>query len=185
MIVILIRHISYVHYFSTPLLQWTDYYSRLGRIEHFAYLNSIRFFEIYLQMSSHWLFLFFFPCLLQDLTLKKGVTVPAGTMLVVPVQLVQMDHFSWGTDASQFNPYRFLSKKGKPSDQSGSVLSRGFILAFFLLSISDLNFLVTTIFWSCSLKYGKWLYIRLSFLNMFGCSCGSSAYMHPINMLFQ
>lgn len=36
--------------------------------------------------------------------------MPAGAIMVVPVQLVQMDSSSWGSDASQFNPYRFLSK---------------------------------------------------------------------------
>ncbi|XP_068664011.1 cytochrome P450 734A1-like [Aristolochia californica] len=45
-----------------------------------------------------------------DLTLKNGVTVPAGAIVVVPLQLVQMDDSSWGSDANQFNPYRFLSK---------------------------------------------------------------------------
>ncbi|XP_077241605.1 cytochrome P450 734A1-like [Tasmannia lanceolata] len=45
-----------------------------------------------------------------DLNLKTGVTVPAGTILVVPVQQVQMDSSIWGSDAKQFNPYRFLSK---------------------------------------------------------------------------
>ena len=32
---------------------------------------------------------------------------------MVPVQLVQMDDSCWGDDASQFNPYRFLSKAVK------------------------------------------------------------------------
>lgn len=45
-----------------------------------------------------------------DLNLKTGITVPAGAILIVPVQLVQMDGSCWGSDASQFNPYRFLSK---------------------------------------------------------------------------
>ncbi|GLT88639.1 hypothetical protein SLE2022_066560 [Rubroshorea leprosula] len=51
-----------------------------------------------------------------DLRLLSGVIIPAGTVLVVPVQLVQMDDSSWGTDAGEFNPYRFLSKTGKNSD---------------------------------------------------------------------
>ncbi|XP_068660813.1 uncharacterized protein [Aristolochia californica] len=45
-----------------------------------------------------------------DLKLKSGITVPTGAIVVVPIQLVQMDDSSWGTDANQFNPYRFLSK---------------------------------------------------------------------------
>lgn len=44
-----------------------------------------------------------------DLRFANGVTVPAGAVLVVPVQLVQKDDFNWGKDASDFNPYRFLS----------------------------------------------------------------------------
>ncbi|XP_010244425.1 PREDICTED: cytochrome P450 734A1-like [Nelumbo nucifera] len=51
-----------------------------------------------------------------DLKLKTGITVPAGTILVVPVQLVQIDDSCWGSDASQFNPYRFLSKVVKTGD---------------------------------------------------------------------
>ncbi|XP_038691264.1 cytokinin hydroxylase-like isoform X1 [Tripterygium wilfordii] len=51
-----------------------------------------------------------------DLSLKNGVTIPAGAVLVAPVQLMQTDDSSWGTDASEFNPYRFLSKTGKFSD---------------------------------------------------------------------
>lgn len=44
-----------------------------------------------------------------DLRFATGVTIPAGTVLVVPVQLVQKDDFNWGKNASDFNPYRFLS----------------------------------------------------------------------------
>ncbi|KAM3685753.1 hypothetical protein ACB098_11G144400 [Castanea mollissima] len=51
-----------------------------------------------------------------DFNLKTGVTIPAGAVLVVPVQLVQMDDSSWGKDASEFNPYRFLSPSGNGSD---------------------------------------------------------------------
>ncbi|CAK7336452.1 unnamed protein product [Dovyalis caffra] len=51
-----------------------------------------------------------------DLILKNGVVIPAGAVLVVPAQLLQMDDSSWGSDASKFNPYRFLSKAGKDSD---------------------------------------------------------------------
>ncbi|KAB5573033.1 hypothetical protein DKX38_000227 [Salix brachista] len=51
-----------------------------------------------------------------DLILKSGVVIPAGAVLVVPAQLLQMDDSSWGSDASKFNPYRFLSKAGKDSD---------------------------------------------------------------------
>ncbi|XP_042489039.1 cytochrome P450 72A397-like isoform X2 [Macadamia integrifolia] len=51
-----------------------------------------------------------------DLNLQEGITVPAGAIMVVPVQLVQMDRSSWGSDADQFNPYRFLSKAEQGSD---------------------------------------------------------------------
>ncbi|XAR63566.1 11-oxo-beta-amyrin 30-oxidase [Bertholletia excelsa] len=51
-----------------------------------------------------------------DVNLKTGLTIPAGAILVVPVRLVQMDDSSWGSDASQFNPYRFLSKTEKNSN---------------------------------------------------------------------
>ncbi|KAL9407133.1 hypothetical protein Peur_004105 [Populus x canadensis] len=51
-----------------------------------------------------------------DLIFKSGVVIPAGAVLVVPAQLLQMDDSSWGSDASKFNPYRFLSKAGKDSD---------------------------------------------------------------------
>ncbi|KAG7945943.1 hypothetical protein I3843_14G012900 [Carya illinoinensis] len=51
-----------------------------------------------------------------DISLKTGVTIPAGAVMVVPVQLVQMDDSSWGQDASEFNPYRFLSKAENRSD---------------------------------------------------------------------
>ncbi|XVE68432.1 hypothetical protein DITRI_Ditri09bG0068200 [Diplodiscus trichospermus] len=50
-----------------------------------------------------------------DLRLKSGVVIPAGAIVVVPVQLVQMDDPSWGNDAGKFNPYRFLSKTEKIS----------------------------------------------------------------------
>ncbi|KAK8575706.1 hypothetical protein V6N13_033035 [Hibiscus sabdariffa] len=53
-------------------------------------------------------------CSLQhDLRLKSGVIVPAGAIVVVPMQLVQTDDSSWGNDATKFNPYRFLSKTEK------------------------------------------------------------------------
>lgn len=54
-----------------------------------------------------------------DLRFATGVTVPAGAVLVVPVQLVQKDAFNWGKDASAFNPYRFLSNitKGSGSEE--------------------------------------------------------------------
>ncbi|XP_039060155.1 cytokinin hydroxylase-like [Hibiscus syriacus] len=55
-------------------------------------------------------------CSLQhDLRLKSGVIVPAGAIVVVPVQLVQTDDSSWGNDAGKFNPYRFLCKTEKTS----------------------------------------------------------------------
>ncbi|CAA0831439.1 Unknown protein [Striga hermonthica] len=47
-----------------------------------------------------------------DLTLKNGMVIPAASMIVVPVQLVQMDSSNWGIDAAKFNPHRFLSSTG-------------------------------------------------------------------------
>ncbi|AQK79043.1 Cytochrome P450 78A7 [Zea mays] len=46
----------------------------------------------------------------QDLTLGSGVTVPARSILIVPLHLVQMDASVWGDDADQFNPHRFLKR---------------------------------------------------------------------------
>ncbi|KAJ8472032.1 hypothetical protein OPV22_026375 [Ensete ventricosum] len=43
-----------------------------------------------------------------DIYLCSGVNVPAGAILVVPLQLVQMDSYIWGKDAGRFNPLRFL-----------------------------------------------------------------------------
>jgi len=45
-----------------------------------------------------------------DLKLGSGITVPAQSILVVPLHLVQMDASVWGDDADQFNPHRFLKK---------------------------------------------------------------------------
>ncbi|KAI3448756.1 hypothetical protein Pfo_005421 [Paulownia fortunei] len=45
-----------------------------------------------------------------DLNLKNGMVIPAASIIVVPVQLVQMDSLNWGNDAGNFNPYRFLSR---------------------------------------------------------------------------
>jgi len=49
------------------------------------------------------------------LHLKSGTTIPAGAVLVVPVQLVQMEGLSWKSDSSEFNPHRFLSRAEKGS----------------------------------------------------------------------
>ncbi|CAL9171824.1 unnamed protein product [Musa hybrid cultivar] len=58
-----------------------------------------------------------------DICLSSGVTAPAGAILVVPLQLVQMDNAIWGKDASQFNPCRFFSEatnhKGKEYEDFG------------------------------------------------------------------
>ncbi|XWS65437.1 hypothetical protein CRYUN_Cryun05aG0112700 [Craigia yunnanensis] len=59
-----------------------------------------------------------------DLRLKSGVIIPAGAILVVPVQLVQMDDSSWGDDADKFNPYRFLSKTEKISGPAEELLEQ-------------------------------------------------------------
>lgn len=61
--------------------------------------------------------------LVSDLRFATGVTVPAGAVLVVPVQLVQKDAFNWGKDASAFNPYRFLSNITKGSGTRPPILS--------------------------------------------------------------
>ncbi|KAK4406433.1 hypothetical protein Sango_0649800 [Sesamum angolense] len=41
---------------------------------------------------------------------RNGMVIPAASIIVVPVQLVQTDCSNWGNDAGQFNPYRFLSR---------------------------------------------------------------------------
>lgn len=67
----------------------------------------------------------------EDLRLKSGVIVPAGAILVVPMQLVQTDDSSWGNDAGKFNPYRFLSKTEKTSASENMDASiAGFTLLF-------------------------------------------------------
>ncbi|RDX61281.1 11-oxo-beta-amyrin 30-oxidase, partial [Mucuna pruriens] len=58
-----------------------------------------------------------------DLSFATGVTIPAGAVLVVPIELVQTDDSSWGTDASGFNPYRFLSTGTKGSGFGSFVLN--------------------------------------------------------------
>lgn len=67
-----------------------------------------------------------------DLNLATGVTIPAGAVLVAPVELVQKDDSSWGSDASDFNPYRFLSTGTKGSGSAEEELedfsSAGFVL---------------------------------------------------------
>lgn len=50
------------------------------------------------------------------MNLKGGATIPAGAGVVVPVQLVQMNDYNWGSDAGEFNPYRFLAKAREGSD---------------------------------------------------------------------
>lgn len=73
-------------------------------------------FYILLHPFCNLYFFSFFPCTSPDFKLETGVTIPARAVLVVPVQLLQMDDSSWGQDASEFNPYRFLSKAGNGSD---------------------------------------------------------------------
>lgn len=65
-----------------------------------------------------------------DLRFATGVTIPAGTALVVPVQLVHKDDFNWGKDASDFNPYRFLSNstKGSGSEEQFNYGTSSFVL---------------------------------------------------------
>ncbi|KAK4756005.1 hypothetical protein SAY87_009762 [Trapa incisa] len=64
----------------------------------------------------------------KDLHLKSGITLPAGAMLVVPVQLVQMDSSCWGKDATEFNPYRFLSSELAGGDEEACFRQRPFVL---------------------------------------------------------
>ncbi|KAK7273750.1 hypothetical protein RIF29_14813 [Crotalaria pallida] len=45
----------------------------------------------------------------EDLSLRTGETILAGAILVVPVQLVHKDDSNWGSDASDFNLYRYQS----------------------------------------------------------------------------
>jgi hypothetical protein len=56
--------------------------------------------------------------LVLDVRFATGVTIPAGAVMVVPLQLVQKDGFNWGKDASDFNPYRFLSNITKGTGTS-------------------------------------------------------------------
>lgn len=75
---------------------------------------------MYLVLCSNW-----HLCLVPDLDLENGLHIPAGALLVAPIQLVQMDEFNWGSDAAQFNPYRFLSKSEKRSELSRSSEATG------------------------------------------------------------
>ncbi|XP_030462013.1 uncharacterized protein LOC115681939 isoform X2 [Syzygium oleosum] len=71
-----------------------------------------------------------------DLHLKSGTTIPAGAVLVVPLQLVQMEGLNWKNDSSEFNPYRFLSRaeKGFLSAQlTGAAEDGGFKKSSFVL----------------------------------------------------
>ncbi|XP_027930920.1 cytochrome P450 714C3-like isoform X1 [Vigna unguiculata] len=61
-----------------------------------------------------------------DLSFASGVTIPAGAVLVVPVELVQKDEFNWGSDASHFNPYRFLSTVTNRSGSAEDLSDTGF-----------------------------------------------------------
>lgn len=63
--------------------------------------------------------------LTQDLELKNGLSIPAGAMLVAPIQVVQMDESNWGSDAGQFNPYRFLWKAEEKSELGRSSKTAG------------------------------------------------------------
>ena len=42
--------------------------------------------------------------------LESGVIIPAGAILVAPVQLIHQDGGYWGEDADVFNPDRFLKE---------------------------------------------------------------------------
>lgn len=85
--------------------------------------------------------LYFFTSILYffsfaDLSLKSSITLPAGAILVVPLQLVQMDYSIWGNDACEFNPCRFLSKAtGLKDGNSGMKLGHSPSPFFCLASI--------------------------------------------------
>lgn len=85
----------------------------------YLYMFQTKVMVIFITLHWHT----FISCLLMfisvsDLSFATGVRIPAGTQLVVPVQLVQKDDFSWGNDASDFNPYRFLSNGANGSGMS-------------------------------------------------------------------
>lgn len=63
-----------------------------------------------------------------DLVLKTGITIPAGTLVVVPIKLIQMDSSSWGSDANEFNPYRFLSMTCNGTDTRQQTSVAGMLL---------------------------------------------------------
>lgn len=46
--------------------------------------------------------------LFHGLRLSQRLTVPAGAILAIPVQLIQVEKENWGEDAEVFNPDRFL-----------------------------------------------------------------------------
>ncbi|KAL7083781.1 hypothetical protein ACP275_14G183400 [Erythranthe tilingii] len=56
-----------------------------------------------------------------DLNLKNGTVIPAGAIIVVPVQLVQSNTETWGKDADKFNPYRFVLPTEPISDKKESL----------------------------------------------------------------
>jgi len=93
----------------------------------------------------HW-----FYALVPDLQLKNGLSIPSGAMLVAPIQLVQMDESSWGNDARQFNPYRFLSQAETKSEFDKSCKTTGFSLFLFQLGVMMLFhwFLLFYSFWN-------------------------------------
>lgn len=63
--------------------------------------------ELQLTLAGMLITIVFF---MADLNLKTGIIIPAGAIIVVPVQLVQLNKSCWGADADQFNPYRFVSQ---------------------------------------------------------------------------
>lgn len=97
----------------------------------FIYLLHTKFMVLFI-------FLHFTSCLynfilLSDLSFATGETIPAGAALVVPVQLVQTDDSSWGSDASDFNPYRFLSNGGKGCDEVLAASKKGSIPSLYVI----------------------------------------------------
>eukprot|EP00252_Welwitschia_mirabilis_P022213 TRINITY_DN595_c0_g1_i3.p1 TRINITY_DN595_c0_g1~~TRINITY_DN595_c0_g1_i3.p1 ORF type:complete len:334 (-),score=76.81 TRINITY_DN595_c0_g1_i3:444-1445(-) len=74
-----------------------------------------------------------------DIKLSKDIIVPAGAIIAVPVQLVQMDVCNWGEDADVFNPERFL--KCNESVYDSSRLSAGLNIENSLDEDSNTTFL--------------------------------------------
>lgn len=110
---------TYLNLFGMPLLHLFNCNFLIGNCSLFiasVVITSVLITSFCFLCSSY----------IPDIRIKTGVTIPAGAVMVVPVQLVQMDDLSWGQDASEFNPYRFLSKAENQSDLVLDTSCRGF-----------------------------------------------------------